>query len=157
MKIQNLNTFNAGTINAMAERAQDMVRNGRKQVIDDLKEYQRLMGCGIRDFTIAARRTYQASLKALHQEEELAMDLSIIASIWNTTRFNMVKYSINDGEDIYDYIAYFLSDGERKKFERENRENGADFIVLISWQCSIDELPIDVRKDFINELFSEWV
>ena len=157
MKIQGLSKQNATTINTMAENAWDMVREGRKLVISDLEEYHRLIGCGIHDFTVAARRKYKASLEAVHREEELAMDLSIIANLWNKTRFKVVDYSINDGSDIYDYTAFFLTSGERKKFERENLENGASLIVLSTCECTIDQLPEEVHDDFINELFSEWV
>lgn len=157
MKIQGLNKQNATTINAMAENARDMVREGRKLVISDLEEYHRLIGCGIRDFTVAAWRKYKASLEAVRHEEELAMDLSIIANLWNKTRFKVVDYSINDGNDIYDYTAFFLSSGERYKFERENLESGASLIVLSTCECTIDQLPEAVHDDFISELFSEWV
>lgn len=157
MKIQGLNKQNATTINAMAENAWDMVREGRKLVISDLEEYHRLIGCGIRDFTVAAWRKYKASLEAVRREEELAMDLSIIANLWNKTRFKVVDYSINDGNDIYDYTAFFLSSGERYKFERENLESGASLIVLNTCECTIDQLPEEVHDDFISELFSEWV
>lgn len=157
MKIDNLNTFNAGTINAMAESAWNTVHEGRKLVIDDLTNYHRLIGCGIHDFTVAARRKYKASLEAVRREEELAMDLSIIANMWNKTRFKVVDYSVNDGNDIYDYTAFFLSAGERNKFERENRESGNSLIVLHTCECTIDQLPEEVHDDFINELFSEWV
>lgn len=157
MKIQDLHKHNATTINTMAENAWDMVHAGRKLVIDDLANYHRLIGCGIRDFTIAARRKYKASLEAVRREEELAMDLSIIANLWNTTRFKVVDYSIDDGSDIYDYTAFFLSAGERNKFERENRESGNSLIVLHTCECTIDQLPMEVHDDFINELFSEWV
>ena len=113
MKIQGLHKYDAVTINAMAEDAWDMVREGRKLVIKDLEEYHYLIGCGIRDFTVAAWRKYKASLEAVRHEEELAMDLSVIANLWNKTRFKVVDYSINDGEDTYDYTAFFLSSGER--------------------------------------------
>lgn len=157
MKIQDLHKYDATTINAMAENSWDMVREGRKLVIRDLEEYHRLIGCGIRDFTVAAWRKYKASLEAVRREEELAMDLSIIANLWNKTRFKVVDYSINDGEDIYNYIAFFLSTGERDKFERENLENGASLIMLSTYECTIDQLPEAVHDDFINELFREWV
>ena len=85
------------------------------------------------------------------------MDLSIIANLWNKTRFKVVDYSINDGEDTYDYTAFFLSSGERDKFERENLENGSSLTVISTYECTIDQLPDDVHDDFISELFSEWV
>lgn len=157
MKIQGLHKYDAVTINAMAEDAWDMVREGRKLVIKDLEEYHCLIGCGIRDFTVAAWRKYKASLEAVRHEEELAMDLSIIANPWNKTRFKVVDYSINDGEDTYDYTAFFLSSGERDKFERENLENGSSLTMVSTYKCTIDQLPDDIHDDFISELFSEWV
>lgn len=102
MKIQGLHKYDAVTINAMAEDAWEMVREGRKLVIKDLEEYHCLIGCGIRDFTVA---------------------------------------------------AFFLSSGERDKFERENLENGSSLTVVSTYECTIDQLP----DDFISELFSEWV
>ena len=59
--------------------------------------------------------------------------------------------------DCADYTAFFLSSGERDKFERENLENGSSLTVVSTYECTIDQLPDDVHDDFINELFSEWV
>ena len=157
MKIQGLCKFDATTINAAAESAWDMVHAGRKLVIEDLEKYHRLIGCGVGSFTMDAWRKYKGSLEAVRREEELAMDLSIVANLWNKTRFMVVDYSINDGEDIYDYTTFFLSGAERHKFERENLDNGASLTVLSTYECTIDQLPESVHDDFINGLFSEWV
>lgn len=159
MKIINLTSYTCADINNMAEKARDMVREGQRKVTDHMTRYQAMAGTWLKASAKQEKVNIATALKCLRYEQELASDLAVIASVWNTTRFTVVEYSVVDNEcgDIYDYVAYFHGEGERAKFERENASVGNRLTVLTTYECGIDQLPDDEREDVIRDLFSEWV